>query len=47
MWEHCLKGLESDPLSLDRECDWVAKYRLIEQVPRAATACPWPTPRWP
>ncbi|MGH9086601.1 MAG: proteasome accessory factor PafA2 family protein, partial [Acidimicrobiales bacterium] len=32
MWQHCLKGLESDPLSLWRECDWVAKYRLIEQV---------------
>ena len=32
MWEHCLKGLESDPLSLWRECDWVAKYRLIEAV---------------
>jgi proteasome accessory factor A len=30
MWEHCLKGLESDPLSLHRECDWVAKYRLVE-----------------
>ena len=30
MWEHCLKGLEADPLSLHRECDWVAKYRLIE-----------------
>jgi len=30
MWEHCLKGLESDPLSLGRECDWVAKYQLIE-----------------
>jgi proteasome accessory factor A len=25
-----LKGLEADPLSLHRECDWVAKYRLIE-----------------
>ena len=24
--------VESDPLSLWRECDWVAKYRLIEQV---------------
>ena len=32
MWQHCLKGLESDPLSLWRECDWVAKYRLIDQV---------------
>ena len=30
MWEHCLKGLESDPMSLERECDWVAKYQLIE-----------------
>ena len=30
MWEHCLKGLESDPLSLDRECDWVIKHKLIE-----------------
>ncbi len=32
MWEHCLKGLESDPLTLWRECDWVAKYRLVEEV---------------
>ena len=32
MWEHCLKGLEADPLSLWRECDWVAKYRLIDEV---------------
>ena len=31
MWEHCLKGLEADPLSLHRECDWVAKYRLIDR----------------
>jgi proteasome accessory factor A len=30
MWEHCLKGLEKDPYSLDRECDWVIKHRLIE-----------------
>ncbi len=30
MWEHCLEGIESDPLVLDRECDWVAKYHLIE-----------------
>jgi len=30
MWEHCLKGLESDPMSLERECDWVAKHQLIE-----------------
>jgi proteasome accessory factor A len=31
MWEHCLKGLEKDPWSLDRECDWVIKHRLIER----------------
>ncbi len=32
MWEHCLKGLESDPFTLWRECDWVAKHRLVEEV---------------
>jgi proteasome accessory factor A len=31
MWEHCLSGLESDPWSLDRECDWVIKHHLIER----------------
>ena len=30
MWEHVLTGLERDPMSLDRECDWVIKYKLIE-----------------
>jgi proteasome accessory factor A len=30
MWEHCLDGLERDPFSLDRECDWVIKHKLIE-----------------
>lgn len=30
LWEHVLTGLSSDPLSLDRECDWVMKYKLIE-----------------
>jgi proteasome accessory factor A len=30
MWEHCVTRLEADPLSLDREVDWVIKYRLIE-----------------
>ncbi len=29
MWEHCLTGLAKDPLSLDRECDWVIKHNLI------------------
>ena len=31
MWEHCLTGLERDPWSLDRECDWVIKHRLIDR----------------
>src|SRR3989442_1320639 len=26
MWEHCLTALGKDPLSLDRECDWVIKH---------------------
>ncbi len=30
MWEHCLTQIEKDPLGLDRECDWVTKYKLIE-----------------
>jgi proteasome accessory factor A len=30
MWEHCLTQIQEDPLSLDRECDWVIKHRLIE-----------------
>jgi proteasome accessory factor A len=31
MWEHCLQGIEKDPWSLDRECDWVIKHRLIDR----------------
>ena len=30
MWEHCVTTIENDPLKLDREVDWVIKYRLIE-----------------
>jgi len=30
MWRHCLEGIEKDPLSLDRECDWVIKHKLLE-----------------
>ena len=29
-WTRVLDGLERDPLDLDRELDWVIKYRLIE-----------------
>ncbi len=31
MWEHCLVALENDPMKLEREIDWVIKYRLIEE----------------
>ncbi len=30
MWEHCLTRLADDPLTLDRELDWVIKHNLIE-----------------
>jgi proteasome accessory factor A len=30
MWEHVMTAIERDPLSLDREVDWVVKYRLVE-----------------
>jgi hypothetical protein len=29
-WEAILAGIEEDPLSLHRELDWVAKYRMLE-----------------
>ena len=29
-WEHLLTGLEKDPMTLDREVDWVIKHRLLE-----------------
>ena len=28
-WEHLLTGLEKDPMSLDREVDWVMKYKML------------------
>jgi len=34
MWEHAMTQLESDPLSLDSEVDWVIKYHLIEAYRR-------------
>ena len=30
MWEHCVTTIEDDPLKLDREVDWVIKYKLLE-----------------
>ena len=31
MWEHLLTGLEKDPMTLEREVDWVAKSQLIDR----------------
>ncbi|MFM8907895.1 MAG: Pup--protein ligase [Actinomycetota bacterium] len=31
MWEHCIVSLENDPMKLDREIDWVIKYRIVEE----------------
>ena len=44
MWEHCLTTLESDPLKLDRECDWVIKHNLIEAY-RAKHDLPLASPK--
>jgi proteasome accessory factor A len=44
MWEHCLTGLETDPWSLDRECDWVIKHHLIERY-RARNSIPLTHPK--
>jgi proteasome accessory factor A len=43
-WEHLLTGLEKDPLTLDREVDWVIKYRLLEQY-RERRELAWSDPR--
>ncbi len=33
-WERVLAGLESDPMTMAEELDWVAKYRLMQQYRR-------------
>jgi proteasome accessory factor A len=30
MWRHCITSIETDPMLLDREVDWVIKRRLVE-----------------
>ena len=30
MWEHCISTIENDPMKLDREVDWVIKFKLLE-----------------
>ena len=39
-WEETLTGLESDPMSLARQLDWVAKYQLIDAY-RARHGLAW------
>ena len=42
-WEEVLTALESDPLSLHRQLDWVAKYRIIS-VRRERDGLSWSDP---
>ena len=39
-WESVLLGLESDPMSLARQLDWVAKLALMEAY-RDRHGCGW------
>ncbi len=39
-WESVLHGLETDPMSLARQLDWVAKLQLIEAY-RDRHGCGW------
>jgi Pup amidohydrolase len=43
-WEAILTGIEEDPLTLHRELDWVAKYRLLEAY-RERDALEWKDPK--
>ncbi len=44
MWKHVMEGIETDPLSLHRECDWVAKHRLIDSY-REKRGLEWDAPQ--
>ncbi|MDA8057902.1 MAG: depupylase/deamidase Dop [Actinomycetota bacterium] len=43
-WEHVLHALETEPASLARQLDWVAKLQLIEAY-RDRHGCGWDDPR--
>jgi proteasome accessory factor A len=43
-WEQVLTGIEEDPLSMHRELDWVAKYRLLTAY-RERDGLDWRDPR--
>jgi proteasome accessory factor A len=43
-WEEVLAGLESDPMTLAKQLDWVAKYRIINAY-RERHTLSWQDPR--
>ncbi len=43
-WEHLLTNLEKDPMNLDREVDWVIKYKMLENY-REKRQVPMSDPR--
>ncbi|MBI4729643.1 MAG: proteasome accessory factor PafA2 [Acidobacteria bacterium] len=43
-WEHVLGALETDPMSLDRELDWVAKWTLLSSY-RDRDGLRWTDPK--
>jgi proteasome accessory factor A len=43
-WEQVLSGLEDDPMSMHRELDWVAKYRLLSAY-RERDELDWSSPK--
>jgi proteasome accessory factor A len=43
-WEHVLTGLESDPMTLATQLDWVAKYRVINGY-RERHSLAWDDPK--
>jgi proteasome accessory factor A len=43
-WEAVLHGLETDPMTLARQLDWVAKLQLLEAY-RDRHGCGWDDPR--
>ncbi len=44
MWEHCISTIENDPMKLDREVDWVIKFKLLEAF-RERHSLPFGHPR--
>jgi proteasome accessory factor A len=43
-WEYLLTNLEKDPMNLDREVDWVVKYKMLEEY-RERRQLPMADPR--